>query len=162
MLTDKQIVEDCIPLVLFVGTIRRLLDLSNKRGDASDEQKATLELLEIFKSEKDELLNSLDSKKKQQIKRRLNRIVLRISTYFSDNRFTPLKALTMITEWVIALNNAGGLAIPEDSKYMWALQEIKRQLDLADDYVNGWDKLENSARKQVNKVHKLCQLEGYY
>lgn len=97
-----------------------------------------------------------------KLARRVDRIANKIIAYTISEKFDSRKAVVTIAQWLPVL----GLDIHFD-EYWNLLDEIGKTirygLDNSDDKeLEGLDKVYASAGKQVLKIHKLAQEEGYF
>ena len=106
-------------------------------------------------------MQNLSPDKRRRIQNRLIRICNVVSAHFVRHQFTAQKAVITLCYWAAALDDANAVPIDPDSVYATLL---KNTLDALEESAvdEGTQKLENSARKHVVKVHALVQREGLF
>jgi hypothetical protein len=159
---DKERIEDAIPLVLMAQTIDVFMEESRRNGGDIHKDNDSLWLYKVFSEECLKPFKGLDAKKAVRLRRRAYKVLVKLSEYMTQQEMNGRKRTILIAEWMLFLHNAGGIVIEDDSDYAGAvfyiLDEIeKRRLSCTD-----FARVEESARKQLEKLHKLCQEEGYY
>lgn len=154
ILTDKRIVELCIPPNLIRYLIECQLDGTEHDEESSEVYAALMEA-------SGEYLSKLDHKSRIVIARRMKRLMMSIYKWFKKNNFDSRKALIMSLDWVIALNDAGYITIDNEG-FIHAIEKLHRIFDEGNSNVENWDKIERSAIKSGSKFHEFVQKQGYY
>lgn len=148
-LNDRERIENAIiPMMLF-----------NMLNQYDNE--AYREALQITKDVTNEYLNCGDKRKEISRRRRLDRLAIKIDKHFSDNKYDARKGILVLTIWAYALAEQEALKLYNE-KYKELLEELDDTFTIGYQKVENFDKLHNSAIKQMEKIHKLAQVEGYF
>ncbi len=150
MVTDRQRIEDAIIPAVFVSLI-----YSHIIG-APHVEESYEEALPAVKSE---ILRCIGTD--NRLKRRLDRITLKISKYFVDNQFCTRKAFLTVFGWLTALMDADAITIQEEA-YFKVLMDMKEIIITGYEEIPDFEKIDCSALNHVTKLHKIAQEEGYY
>ncbi|MEK9769256.1 MAG: hypothetical protein VW683_10085 [Betaproteobacteria bacterium] len=160
MLTDRQIIEQAMPACCLAGSLNSLM----RKCPEIVEKGGTLERLhKVLDSEwKGTLALEIDDDKREKLYRRLAKAIHKFVEYVNTEKMSHAKQVIMLTSWIEALHNEGGIVVPDNSEYCGAVIELMQEMNKLDGVLDGFDKLEDSAIKQANKLHKKVQEWGYY
>jgi hypothetical protein len=101
-------------------------------------------------------------KKSRNVLRRLNKLVAEIQSYLVAQKFSTRKAFITIMNWVVALYNQDAIYI-EDGDYRKTVERLIEFInELQERNLEGFDKVNKSALKHVNKIHKIAQVSGCF
>lgn len=160
-LNSKQIIEEAIPATLAAGNLRILVRLDAGKRFRNNEGEV-FDLINAFQGVADKHMKGHSHQKEQQLERRLGRAVVPIAEYMDKEKMQVLKRMILTCHWIVAPHNAGGINVPDDSPYCQAVLRCLDTFDKGPDHMEGYYKVEESAKKQVQKIHKMCQEMGYY
>lgn len=152
MRNDKRVIEDCL-----IAAMLRSLIAEHCRKDP-DTERSYSEAISVL----DHWVSQFISGRDKQLQRRLSRIVYKISSYFVQNKFTTRKAFLCISEWCRALMEQDAFIVQPGSLFWGLLEDIGTVIQCGYEQIEDFDKIDASALKHVNAIHKIAEEEGYF
>ncbi len=156
MYTDRNRIEDAIIPALLESIALAHIKADPKCTDAYEA------MLEIVREAVGECFNGLDTKRRLQLYRRLDRLANKIIMYFKKESFDTRKMFLTISAWIAALIEAGGVVFPEGSKMWGLLEDMGDIIQRGYKEIEDFDRIDRSALKHTNKIHSIAVNEGYF
>lgn len=148
---DSDRIQDALIPALFRGY---LWFITEKDEEIEKELKPKIDILNA------EINKAFEGGNKEKLNRRLNRICHKINDYIKREKFDSRKCFLTLFGWASAVYDAGGVVIEGD--YWNIMLGMKEIIDEGYEKIEDFDKIDGSALKHVQKLHKLIQEEGYF
>lgn len=148
---DSDRIQDAIIPALFRGYLWFLIE------ESPDIEEDLRPKVDIFNAEINKAFKGAD---KSKLNRRLNRVCHKVNDYIKREKFDSRKCFLAIFGWASAVYDAGGVIIKGD--YWEIMLGLKEIVDEGYEKIQDFEKIDGSALKHVEKIHRIIQNEGYF
>lgn len=148
---DKLRVEDALlPAVM-------LCIMQLKDGDTPLEESPFANVYPILRAVVDKNITN------RKLLRRLQKVTEVCMQYFGDNKFKTSKSFITVTIWGLILYRKRAVEAERGSEFYIIWRDFYYTVrDDGMDYIEGFQKLYDSAVSHIDKIHKAVTKEGYF